>query len=201
MPTEHAEENRRLILEISAAEAAGLYQILVGSATAFLAGTLIFVEKIAPNPSGYEITLLGLGWLSLVLCISTVALIRLANIDCATACLGGGGDATTHQNAASRYTKLGVGLLCAGMVFVSLAGFVSLVRKDFMSDHNNERPIVTNPDHGPCPPCTGDGRGPRADFRGGPPGHIPIKDFGKPIDVPTTPSAPPDATPSKPQGE
>ena len=63
-----------------ATEAGALYKQLVTIATIFLGGTLVFMHKIAPQPTVLSIVFLGVGWLALLLCVVLVVLVRADNI-------------------------------------------------------------------------------------------------------------------------
>ena len=117
----------KTIFETAAAEATGFYQLVITVATAFLGGTLVFYEKIAPQPSKPSLVLAGLGWLLLVICIWLIARIRLLNMESAHLALRGdfkSAQAIDHRTRAG--SRNSVTLLVLGMMLVIAAGIASL---------------------------------------------------------------------------
>ncbi|HUV29161.1 MAG TPA: hypothetical protein VMW34_17495 [Anaerolineales bacterium] len=73
------QEHRDRILNMISQEASGFYSIVISVATLFLGGTVFFIGQIAPNPNPYSIILLVLGWVSLIISIIFIALVRRWN--------------------------------------------------------------------------------------------------------------------------
>lgn len=62
-------------------EAGEFYNLILTVASAFLGGSLLFLEKIAPQPVKWSFCILGFGWLSLIISIGLAAYVRLKNLE------------------------------------------------------------------------------------------------------------------------
>ena len=73
--------SKQCIFKIIATEASGLYNLLITVSTGMLAGTLLFLEKIAPSPTKVSLLFLALGWIMLLFCTIACAWIRWNNLE------------------------------------------------------------------------------------------------------------------------
>jgi len=72
--------SKETIFKILAQEAGGFYQIITVTASSFLGGTLLFMDRIAPKPQAYSLCFLFIGWILLIVSISSVAYVRRYNL-------------------------------------------------------------------------------------------------------------------------
>ena len=100
-----------LIFSTIAQEAAGFYGLLLTLATSFLGATLVFVDRIAPNPQRWTLILLGLGWLSLIASVSLIAWVRWRNIESGRTAQAGDWDKEIDQERVTRRLTMGAMVL------------------------------------------------------------------------------------------
>jgi len=123
-------QNKSKILEIMAHEAAGFYKLVTTMAGGFLGASLIFMEKIVPNPTVFSIIFLGIGWLLLIVSIVAVGWVRRLNLRSAYLTLGGESpDAKKIEKRAEKYSTISIVLLGLGIFFIMFFGFINIVNK------------------------------------------------------------------------
>lgn len=90
MPTPPVDGNsppsREALLASVTAEADGFYSQMATIASGFLGGTLLLMEKIAPNPGRCTLVILAAGWISLIVVLIMVVTIRYLNLMSAGCC-------------------------------------------------------------------------------------------------------------------
>lgn len=108
-------------------EAAGFYKIVTVTASSFLGGSLLFMEKIAPKPATWTLWVLGTGWTALVASIALVAWVRWRNLESGRLFLEGQYPKAAQVDAGKRRCSIvSVGLLVAGMVAVMAFGMANV---------------------------------------------------------------------------
>lgn len=116
-----------LIFATIAQEAAGFYSLILTVASTFLGGTLVFIDRIAPDPVGWSLMVLAVGWLSLLLSVTLIAWVRWRNIESGRHAQDGIWDKVERQESVTRaMTKAAIGALVVGMLLVTVFGFVNL---------------------------------------------------------------------------
>ena len=137
---------KKTIFQAAAADATDFYKMIITVATAFLGGTLVFYEKIAPQPTKLSLLFAGVGWLLLVASIGLIARIRLHNIESAHQALGGKFDAARAIDGRARADgRSSVRALVLAMVMIIAAGVASLWVKADVS-----QPAVAPPPFAPA---------------------------------------------------
>jgi hypothetical protein len=145
-------ELRLAILKSVTIEAGGFYKLIVTVSSAFLGGSLLFLERIAPAPTPLMKLLLALTWFALIGAIACVAWVRCQNLRAARLALDrlalseGDDEAKKledeakkldrHKELLSSYSQY---CLVAGMLLLSVVGMLNLnqcgtERKDHMPD-------------------------------------------------------------------
>ena len=110
------------ILKVLAADADGYYRLVLTLASAFLGGSLLFLEKIVPKPTCLSLVFMSLGWVALVASVAVVTNIREKNLRSGYIALEGKRDQARVLDAAKdRQITWASTLLIAGMAFVTLA--------------------------------------------------------------------------------
>ena len=111
-------------------EAGELYQQLLTIATLFLGGSIVFMEKIAPNPKPPTLILIYIGWLALLISIVLLIVIRLNNID--TISLSVSKDENEKNKGKNLekinhiITRIMVIFLTIGLIFITIFGAINL---------------------------------------------------------------------------
>ena len=122
--------SKQCIFKIIATEAAGLYNLLITVSTGMLAGTLLFLEKIAPSPTTSSLLFLGLGWLMLLFCTLACAWIRWNNLESGRLALEGKfEDARKVDNPNRMLTKLSIMSLGLGIALIGIFAMVNILNK------------------------------------------------------------------------
>lgn len=125
--TERQDIPRETIFKVLATDADGYYKLVLTLASAFLGGSLLFLEKIVPDPTWLSLAFMILGWVSLVGSVAVVTSIRERNLRSGYMTLEGKvEDARRLDAAKDRHTRWASVLLIAGMAFVMLASGVGL---------------------------------------------------------------------------
>ena len=146
---ENIEQQRKMAFEIVAKEAAGLYNMMLTVATAFLGGTLLFLEKfIAVSTFVPSIIILALAWLLICAAIIYIIRIRVLNLRSGTYFLTGRVDkAREIDNRNKRLTNIAVVTLGTGIFLLVVFGIVNV------ASHNG---ISSSPEKGSSCRCTTD---------------------------------------------
>ncbi len=119
-------------------ECRGFYKHVLAIATAFLGGTLLFLEKISPNPSGLSLVLLGIGWTLLIVSILAVIWVRRLNIECGRLTLRNEiVEAEAIHCRSRKFTTAAGFLLGFGMGFVMAFGLVNFWNKPDLKQEND----------------------------------------------------------------
>jgi hypothetical protein len=109
-------------------EAAGFYGLLLTIASAFLGGTLIFLDRIAPSPKPWTVYVLAGGWGALVAAVVLVALVRWRNVETMRAFLEGRhGELRLKERLTRGLTVAAIVCLGCGMLAVSAFGVLNLL--------------------------------------------------------------------------
>jgi hypothetical protein len=108
-------------------EARAAYKLIVTMASAFLGGTLLFLEKIAPNPARCSIVVLGLGWSLLICSILCVLRVHYLNLKSGTHVLNGRYElAQPIDEKNDRLTMVASLLLVGGLLAIAVFGIWNL---------------------------------------------------------------------------
>jgi hypothetical protein len=124
--------SRETIFTVLANDADGYYKLVLTVASAFLGGSLLFLEKIVPHPTRLSLVLMTLGWLSLVASIAAITSVRQRNLRSGFLALEGKVDEARKLDVAKdRHSGWAAWLLIVGMSFIVLAGAVGIWTKTF----------------------------------------------------------------------
>jgi len=118
--------------EVLTGEADGYYKMVVSVSTAFLGGSILFLEKIAPRPLLWTMVVLAMGWMALLIAIHLIIDVRRKNLESLRHAMEGDYDQARAIDAQTRAAskKAQWGMLC-GMALVGVYGFTNLaIRKD-----------------------------------------------------------------------
>ena len=134
--------SRETIFTVHANDAEGFYKLIVTVATAFLGGSLIFMEKFLPEPTWWSFGFLTFGWFCLILAITRVTQVRRSNLAAARLALEKkfeessriGDESDKKATHAARF-------LIAGMCFMMVAGLIGLGGKIM----TNKKPTAPQP--------------------------------------------------------
>ncbi len=119
--------SREAIFKVLAADADGYYKLVLTLASSFLGGSLLFLEKIMPKPTWLSLLFVSLGWGSLIASVALVTSIRAWNLRSGFFALEGKVEEARKLDVKKdRHTTCASNLLIAGMIFIMLAGAVSL---------------------------------------------------------------------------
>lgn len=122
--------SREVIFKTIVEEASGLYNLIMTLDTAVFGATLIFIEKIAPNPTRVSIGFLGLGWLSLILSIVCCLRVRWNNLESGRNALEGNFEEASKIDKPNRsWTKGAIYLIVIGIACIAIFGFLNIVSK------------------------------------------------------------------------
>lgn len=123
--------SKECIFKIIATEASGLYNLLITVSTGMFAGTLLFLEKIAPSPTALSLLFLGLGWIMLLVCTLTCAWVRWQNLESGRLAIEGKFEDARKVDKPNRMlTKFAIVSLGLGIAFIGIFGFVNIVAKE-----------------------------------------------------------------------
>lgn len=159
--------------EVLAAEADGFYRMVVTVSTAFLGGSILFVERIAPQPIPQTLWLLAAGWMALVSSIYFIVQVRRGNLESIRLALEGNyGDARSIDAQTRLASALAQWGMIAGMILISAYGMTNLVlRKEGRVD--TQRMVVKIEGPVPLSIAGGSAGGSPRDTTGGSPGATP----------------------------
>jgi hypothetical protein len=101
-------------------EAGEFYRQMIAVASAFLGGSLLFVEKIASSPRWWSIPLLAVSWLFLIASIVLILLVRRGNLE-------SGGLAINDEHDEAKRVEKRVRFLGDAAILALAAGIVALV--------------------------------------------------------------------------
>lgn len=125
--TENNKVSKDALFQAIVTEAGGLYKVVAVTASSFLGGSLLFIEKIAPNPVACTLWLLGLGWVLLIVSISLVAWVRLLNLDSGRLALEEKyKEASRIDKNKEKYTITAIILLAVGMALIMAFGLINI---------------------------------------------------------------------------
>ena len=118
------------ILKVLADIANEYYRLVFAVASAFLGGSLLFLEKFVRKLSVCTLVPLTLGWAALVVAIALIASVCARNIQSANLVIQNKRTAARSiDDAKARDTTLAVWFLVGGMALLVIAGIVSLWTK------------------------------------------------------------------------
>jgi hypothetical protein len=122
--------SQETILKVLAEIANEYYRLVFAVASAFLGGSLLFLEKFVRKLSVGTLVPLTLGWVALVVAIALIANVCARNIESANLVIRDKrADARKLDDAKARDTALAVWCLVGGMTLLVIAGIVSLWTK------------------------------------------------------------------------
>ena len=143
--------SKECIFKIIATEASGLYTLLITVSTGMFAGTLLFLEKIAPSPTALSLLFLGLGWLMLLFCTLACAWIRWNNLESGRLALEGKYEDARKVDKPNRMlTKLSIMSLGLGIALIGIFAMVNILNKVNSIERNikmvDEKELFKNED-------------------------------------------------------
>jgi hypothetical protein len=119
-------EYDKTIFEVQVSECVGFYKLVIYLDVLFLAGTLAFLERIAPNLVQWTLILLMVGWTMLVVSTWFVVRTRRYNIEAARLNMVKQHDSQEEIETKARwYTDWSGHLFAAGAGCVMLFGFLN----------------------------------------------------------------------------
>lgn len=130
-------------------QASGYYHTVTTIATAFLGGSLLFIEKIAPHPVPWTLGLLGAGWVCLLAAIGFITDVRRTNMLSMRLAMRSEQElAQDIDKVARRSCMIGQYALILGMLLVSLYGLanVALATREPQEDNMAKTQIITKVD-------------------------------------------------------
>ena len=128
------------------AEAGGFYKSVLTVASSFLGGSLVFMQRIAPNPSTVSLIVLGIGWVLLVACVAVVVFVRRLNLDSGRQALRSEYAAAEKIDQKTRgLSNWATWLLIGGIFMVMLFGMMNV----WGSGQNQENKAMTCNPGGP----------------------------------------------------
>jgi hypothetical protein len=107
------------------------YKLMITIASAFLGGSLLFVEKLSPsaNPLKSHVILLGCGWLFLVVSIILILVVQRSNLKSGKLVMEGKMEEAAkidcHTGCESTWALVALAL---GIVLIMLYGLLNLLR-------------------------------------------------------------------------
>jgi len=123
-------EKREIVFTTMTTEVEGMYKQILTIATTILAGTLIFLDKIAPSPAKESLFYLGLGWLALAFSVISIVYIRWNNAESARFYLINDKERAKIREKINRFlTRLAILSLLVGVLSVSFFEFINLKNK------------------------------------------------------------------------
>jgi len=124
------EVSTECIFSTIASEAAGLYNLLITVSMGVFAGTLLFLDRIAPSPTRQSLWFLALGWLMLLLCTLACAWVRWKNLESGRLALEDRPEDARKIDKSNRMlTKFVIISLALGITFIGIFAFVNIVHK------------------------------------------------------------------------
>lgn len=137
--------SRAALFDSIVKEASEFYKLVLTVASAFLGGTLIFLEKIAPPPVPWWLfVLLCIGWLCLITAICILAIVRTKNLESGCHALDNNFEAAQAIDAKKeRYTEWTLWLLIAGVCCITLFGIINLGRMNCCSKQPQEEKTMS----------------------------------------------------------
>lgn len=126
--TQHTDEDwRKKIFDSLVNETLALSKLIVGTATAFLGGSLVFLEKIAPQRTPCSLIVLFLAWLLLIAAIlSILCMHRISLISGWHALEGRSEKAQGNDERARRLSLAAVMCMVLGVALMMLFGAINL---------------------------------------------------------------------------
>jgi hypothetical protein len=160
-------QTRNVIFNAQVTEAQGLYSQLLAIATGVFAGTLIFLEKIAPSPTKESLLLLAAGWLSLLACMILTVWIRWKNVESCRVYLVSGLEAGKKIEKFNRLlTRVAIVCLLCGTLFIAGFSFWNIYHKTARAhtnprrkDHQGVEKVQIDKGTSRCPGKEREGRG------------------------------------------
>jgi hypothetical protein len=108
-------------------EAAGFYKVIIAVASSFLGGSLVFMEKTAPDPTTFSLVVLGIGWLALIASIALVVTVRRLNLESGWRAMEENYDEARRIDKKTRKrSKWSARLLIFGMSAIMLFGVLNI---------------------------------------------------------------------------
>ena len=109
------------------AEAGGFYKSVLTVASSFLGGSLLFMHRIAPDPSRLSLVFLSIGWGLLIICVALVIRVRRRNLDSGWQALEGKYDrAKEIDESTRRQSDWAMWLLIIGMAAIMSFGMINV---------------------------------------------------------------------------
>ena len=144
--------SKAALLQSITTEASGFYGQIVTVASAFLGGSLLFMEKIAPVRVGFSLLFLAFGWLALVASIGCVARLRHMNLMAGGLAMDGNYEKARQINRhTDRLSAWSQGLLILGMASLVIVGLLNVgqsQRTERNLQMNDENAVPTRPQGG-----------------------------------------------------
>lgn len=132
--------------EVLAGEAEGFYRMVVTVSTAFLGGSMLFMEKLAPHPVPYSVLVLAAGWAAFLVAIFFIVDVRRKNLESLRLAMRCEYDkADIIDKGTRRGSQVAQNAMLAGMCLVAVYGLLNLAsyREEPMK---SQRVIVSTDD-------------------------------------------------------
>jgi len=125
--------SRDALFTVIAAEAAGYYRTITTVASAFLGGSLLFLDKLASRPSTLSLFVLGGAWICLIASIACTAWVRRKNLDSGWKALEQRfEDAQGIDKKTRGWSTVGIVSLIFGMCLLMIFGMMNVERCKFL---------------------------------------------------------------------
>ncbi len=119
--------SRDAIFQSQTREAADFYKLIVTVSSSFLGGSLVFLDKIAPEPVKYSVYILAVGWFLLIASIVLIGFIRSKNLESAHHVLENEiSEARVIDSKKRTATKITLLLLSCGILFIMIFGLINI---------------------------------------------------------------------------
>lgn len=138
------DELRKAVLESVASQAAALAKLVMTVSSAFLGGSLLFLEKVVDNLNSLGFWFLALGWSLLIGSITLVAWDGVLNTSSAFHALEGSWEKARNRDKKGRGCVFCATLcLAGGMAFIMCFGLTGLLSKRGVNMDEQRTNIVT----------------------------------------------------------
>jgi len=112
---------------VLATDADGYYKLVLAVASSFLGASLVFLEKLLPDPTALSLAFLSAGWALLVTSIGLIANVRMRNLQSGALALEGKvTEAQALDLVKARHTKWAARCLIGGMALIVAACAIGL---------------------------------------------------------------------------
>lgn len=119
--------SREALFQAQVAEASGFYKLIVSISSAFLGGSLVFLDKISMHPSSGSMYLLLIGWILLIITIAFICIVRARNLESAHQVLENNIPKAREIDSQKRvFTTISIITFILGILLIMLFGYVNI---------------------------------------------------------------------------